>query len=54
LIVRPRTVVTTRIIEGVGHTLARPGAHAPDDDTLDFIVNLTKHSVFPPSGLAVQ
>jgi len=54
LIVRPRTVVTTRIIEGVGHTLARPGAHAPDDDTLDFIVNLTKQTVFPPSGLAVQ
>jgi hypothetical protein len=54
LIVRPRTVVTTRIIEGVGHTLARPGAHAPDDDTLDFIVNLTKYSVFPPSGLPVQ
>lgn len=54
LIVRPRTVVTTRIIEGVGHTLARPGAHAPDDDTLDVIVDLTKQSVFPPSALAAQ
>lgn len=54
LIVRPRTVVATRIVEGVGHLLARPGAHAPDDDTLDFVVNVTKQSLFPRSGLAVQ
>jgi hypothetical protein len=54
LIVLPRTVVTTRIIEGVGHTMARPGAHAPDDDTLDVIVNATKQSVFRQSGMAVH
>lgn len=45
LIVLPRTVVTTRIVEGVGHTLARPGALAPDDETLDVVTNAVKQSV---------
>ena len=44
LVVLPRTIVATHVVGGVGHTMARPGAHAPDDDTLDFIVNLAKRS----------
>lgn len=40
LVVLPRVIVSTHILEGVGHTLARPSAHAPDDDTLDLLARL--------------
>lgn len=39
LIVMSRTQVTLEVLAHVGHLLLRPGAHAPDDDTVAHLVS---------------